>query len=95
MLDECQGRKWKMCSFLKLHNSLSLKIRYLGKMLPRRVKLEARDQLRIQLGNGILFYSKNAISKINSKTGGDRLSFEADVFLESSPVKFPGNDKIP
>ena len=88
--NDCDGEKWKMCNFLKLYVDGVLNMKYFGRMLPKRVTMVTREKMFINLGLGLQFFKETVISKLNSTKGGDRLSFEGDIYLTRTSDKFPG-----
>ena len=79
-----------MCNFLRTYIGDVLEMTYVGKMLPERVKISTNQELRFDLGTAVIFYGSNAISIIESKKGGDRLSMAANIFLSRTLDMFPG-----
>ena len=79
-----------MCNFLRTYIGDVLEMTYVGKMLPERVKISTNQRLRFDLGTAVIFYGSNAISIIESKKGGDRLSMAANIFLSRTLDMFPG-----
>ena len=64
---------------------------YFGRMLPDRVTMKALSNVRLELGNGILFKSEKFESHLNAIQGGDRLVLKANVVLTHTNDVFPGN----
>ena len=90
MVKGCNGNKWKMCKFLKTYIGEVIDMKYVGQMLPKKVRMISRSKQRIELGKGIEFFGEQVVSKIVSTKGGDKLSFEAKVLLTGTSDSFPG-----
>ena len=88
--NDCDGEKWKMCNFLKLYVNGVVDMTYVGQMLPERVTMITRERMFIILGIGLQFFRKAVISKLDSTKGGDRLSFEGDIYLAGTSENYPG-----
>ena len=80
-----------MCKFLKMHGGKMLDFTYFGRMLPEKVTMKAQSNMRLELGNGILFKSNTFESHLSATKGGDRLVLKADVVLTDTNNVFPGN----
>ena len=65
-------------------------MKFVGRMTPEGVSMNANQRLRFDLAMAVTFYGMDAISKIESKKGGDRLSFKANIFLTRTLDMFPG-----
>ena len=88
---DCIGGEWKMCSFLWVYIGDVLNMKYIGKMLPERMTMSTNQKMRFILGTAIMFYGTNAVSKIESNKGGDRMSLKAYLYLTRTYDMFPGN----
>ena len=79
-----------MCNFLRSYIGTNVRMTYIGRMRPKRLTMNANQELKFDLGTGVMFYGTNANSKIESRGGGDRLSFTANIFLTRTLDMFPG-----
>ena len=80
-----------MCNFLELFIGDVVAIKYIGKMLPEKMTMSTSQKIDWYLGSGTTFYGSNAVSKIESEDGKDRLSFKANIYLARTLESFPGN----
>ena len=95
---DCDGLRWKMCSFLQRRIGDVLAIKYVGKMLPDKMTMSTSQRATMRSGevidwylnSGTLFQSRDTESKIESKNGRDRLSIKGFIYLLSSFEEFPG-----
>ena len=69
-------------------------MKFVGRMTPEGVSMNANQTLRFDLAMAVTFFGMDAISKIESTKGGDRLSFKANLFLSRTFDMFPGENNI-
>ena len=79
-----------MCNFLRTYIGDVVNMKYVGQMLKERMTMITRQYTRFDLAMAVIFYSSNTVSKIDSRKGGDRLSFEANIHLTRTLDMFPG-----
>ena len=91
ILRNCKEEEWVMCKFLKMHGGRTLDFTYFGLMLPDRVTMKAKSNMRLELGNGILFKSNTFQSTLSARHGGDRLVLKANIVLTYTNDVFPGD----
>ena len=79
-----------MCNFLWVYIGDILNMKYVGRMLPEQMSMSTNQKMRFKLGTGIMFYGTDAVSKIESNKGTDRLSLKANIYLTRTYDMFPG-----
>ena len=79
-----------MCNFLRTYIGNVVRMKYTGKMRLRQVSMSTSQRFRFDLGVAVTFFRSNAVSKIESRNGGDHLSFEGKIFLTRTLDMFPG-----
>ena len=91
MATDCNGEEWKMCNFLRAYIGNVVRMKYIGKMKLQRVLMSTSQRFRFDLGVAVIFFGYKVVSKIESRNGGDRLSFEGRIYLTRTVDMFPGS----